>query len=44
VAVKRSSGSIERRVSISGRDDGGKSLNVSAILLLYDCWGLKMVA
>ena len=37
VAVKRSAGSIARRVSINGNDDGGKSLNVSFIQRLYDC-------
>lgn len=37
VAVRRSAGSIARSVSISGRDDGGKSLNVSAMHLLYEC-------
>jgi len=44
VAVWRSAGSIARRVSISGRDDAGKFLNVSSMHLLYDCRGLKMVA
>jgi hypothetical protein len=44
VAVKRSAGSIERSVSISRSADCGKSLNVSAIRLLYGCWGLNMVA
>lgn len=44
VAVWRSAGSIARRVSINGSDEDGKSLNVSAMHLLYDCWGLNMVA
>ena len=44
VAVSRSDGSIARRVSISGKDDGGKSLNTSDMHRLYDCCGLKMVA
>lgn len=44
VAVCRSAGSIARRVSISGNDDGGKFLNVSVMHRLYDCWGLNMVA
>lgn len=44
VAVWRSAGSIERRVSIKGNDDGGKSLNVSFMQRLYGCWGLKIVA
>jgi hypothetical protein len=44
VAVRRSAGSIARRVSIRGSDDGGKSLKVSAMHRLYDCWGLNMVA
>ena len=34
VAVRRSAGSIASRVSISGSDDGGKSLNVSFMHLL----------
>jgi len=37
VAVWRSAGSIARRVSINGNDDGGKSLNVSAMQRLYGC-------
>ena len=44
VAVTRSSGSIERRVSIKGREEAGKSLKVSAIHRLYGCCGLKSVA
>lgn len=44
VAVWRSAGSIERRVSIKGNDGGGKSLNVSFMQRLYGCWGLKIVA
>lgn len=44
VAVPRLSGSIERRVSIRGRDEDGKSLKVSAIQHLYGCCGLKSVA
>lgn len=44
VAVLRSAGSMASRVSISGSEEGGKSLNVSAIHLLYDCCGLKIVA
>lgn len=44
VEVPRSSGSIERRVSIRGSADGGKSLKVSGIQRLYGCCGLKMVA
>uniref|UniRef100_A0A2P2K1E0 Uncharacterized protein n=1 Tax=Rhizophora mucronata TaxID=61149 RepID=A0A2P2K1E0_RHIMU len=34
VAVLRSTGSIARRVSMRGSDDGGKSLNVSLMHLL----------
>lgn len=44
VAVPRPSGSIERRESIKGREEGGKSLNVSAKQRLYGCCGLKSVA
>ena len=44
VEVKRSAGSIARRVSTNGNDDGGKSLNVSFMQRLYGCWGLKIVA
>lgn len=36
-AVPRSSGSIARRVSIKGREDGRKSLNVSEMQRLYGC-------
>lgn len=44
VAVLRSAGSIARRVSINGNDDGGKSLNVSFMHRLYGCCGLNIVA
>lgn len=44
VGVRRSAGSIARRVSISDSDDGGKSLNVSSMHRLYGCWGLNMAA
>ena len=44
VALPRPSGSIERRDSIRGSEEGGKSLNVSAIQRLYGCCGLKSVA
>ena len=37
-------GSIARRVSIRGSEDGGKSLYVSKMQRLYGCWGLKIVA
>lgn len=42
--MPRASGSIERRDSIRGSDEGGKSLNVSAMHRLYGCCGLKSVA
>ncbi|KAF8378048.1 hypothetical protein HHK36_029382 [Tetracentron sinense] len=35
---------IERRVSIKGSDESGKSLEVSAMQHLYGCCGLKIVA
>lgn len=44
VAVLRSAGSIARRVSIRGSEDGGKSLNVSFMHLLYGSRGLNKVA
>jgi len=43
-AVPRPSGSIVRRDSMRGREEDGKSLNVSAMQRLYGCWGLKRVA
>lgn len=43
-AVWRSAGSIARRVSTKGNDDGGKSLNVSCMHRLYGCCGLNIVA
>lgn len=44
VAVRRSAGSIARRVSMRGNDEGGKSLNVSRMHLLYGSRGLNKVA
>jgi hypothetical protein len=35
---------MESKVSSNAKDDGGKSLKVSAIHLLYGCFGLKIVA
>lgn len=42
--MPRSLGSIERRDSIRGREEGGKSLKVSVMQRLYGCCGLKSVA
>lgn len=44
VVEPRSLGSIARRFSNKGREEGGKSLNVSTIQRLYGCCGLKRVA
>lgn len=43
-AVSRSTGSIARSLSIRGRADGGKPLNVSLMHLLYGSRGLNNVA
>ena len=43
-AVSRSTGSIARSVSMRGRAEGGKSLNVSLMRLLYGSRGLNKVA
>lgn len=44
VAVLRSAGSIARRLSIKDNAEGGKSLKVSLIHLLYGSRGLNIVA
>lgn len=44
MAVLRSAGSIPRRESIRGSEDGGKSLNVSLMDRLYGSRGLNSVA
>ena len=44
VAVLRSAGSMASRASIKDNADGGKSLNVSLIHLLYGSRGLNKVA
>lgn len=43
-AEPRLSGSIARRFSNKGREEGGKSLKVSTVDRLYGCCGLKRVA